>query len=78
MSQHRESVPPSPDPDAAVGTGSGHDPGGVTPPPEPSEGASTTGLGSAASQQGETPPGNAPYSLDGDENPTEKQSPSGT
>ena len=75
-----ESVTPSPEPDAAVGTGSGHDPGGSTPPPSPSDGASTSGLGTQDSQHGDAGGSHeAPYDLDGEQaNPTEPRSPSGT
>ena len=77
-----EVVAPSPEPDAATATGTGHESGGATPPPDPSQSASTSGLGTADSQQSGGSPtggsGGAAYSLDGDENPTEPASPSGT
>ena len=73
-----EVVPPSSEPDAAVGTGSGHDSGGATPPPDPSESAGTGGVGSVSDQQGSSAEGGAAYSLDGDDNPTGQASPSGT
>lgn len=76
--QDREVVPPSDEPDAATVTGTGHEPSGTTPPPDPDEGASTSGLGTQSDQQGSGSSGGAPYSLDGDENPTEPRSPSGT
>ena len=73
-----EVVPPSDEPDAAVATGSGDDTAGATPPEGASEMAGTGGLGTVADQQGGSAQGGAAYSLDGDENPTEPQSPSGT
>ena len=74
-----EVVAPSPEPDAATATGTGHETGGSTPPPDPSQSASTSGLGTAEQQQsGGSPTGGAAYSLDGDDNPTEQASPSGT
>ena len=74
-----EVVPPSSEPDSATATGTGSHSGGATPPPDPSESASTSGLGTMDEQQGDgAPSGGAPYSLDGDENPTEPASPSGT
>ncbi len=73
-----EVVPPSDEPDAAVATGSGHDGGGTTPQPDPAEAAGTGGIGTVADQQGSSAGGGAAYSLDGDENPTEPQSPSGS
>ena len=75
-----EVVPPSPEPDAGVGTGSGQPQSeGAGPAPHPSTAASTSGLGTMDEQQGSGgQSGGAPYSLDGDENPTEPASPSGT
>jgi hypothetical protein len=73
-----EVVPPSDEPNAAVATGSGHQPGGATPPRDSSEVAGTGGVGTVADQQGSSAQGGAAYSLDGDENPTQPQSPSGT
>ena len=75
---NREVVPPSPEPDAAAGTGSGAASGGSATPPDPSRDASTSGLGTMDEQQGDSAEGGAPYSLDGDENPTSPASPSGT
>ena len=73
-----EAVPPSNEPDAAVATGSGH-PQSSGPAPDPSTDASTSGLGTMDEQQASgAPSGGAPYSLDGDENPSEPASPSGT
>ena len=72
-----EVVPPSTEPDAAVGTGSGAPREGA-PPPDPEQAASTSGLGTQDQQHGEPDDGPAPYSLDGDDNPTEQRSPSGT
>ena len=73
-----EVVPPSNEPDAAVAGGSGSGSGGATPPEDPAATAGTGGLGTVAGQQGSSAEGGAAYSLDGDENPTEPQSPSGT
>ena len=75
-----EVVPPSDEPDAAVGTGSGRDAQAATPPPDDS--ASTSGLGTHDEQQGSSTGGSsggdAPYSLSGGTNETEPKSPSGT
>jgi hypothetical protein len=79
MSEHTpEVVPPSSEPDSATATGTGDPSDGVTPPEDPSETASTSGLGTVEDQQGSDASGGAPYSLDGDPNPTEPASPSGT
>jgi hypothetical protein len=75
-----ETVPPSSEPDAAAGTGTG----GVkdaAPPPSPEHSAGTGGLGTVADQQGGSAQGDAPYQLtdDGPGDPDQPpQSPSGT
>ena len=71
-----EVVPPSSEPDAAVGTGSGRDAQAVTPPPD--SGASTSGVGTQESQRGASAQGGAPYSLSGHDDSTGPKSPSGT
>ena len=71
-----ETVPPSDEPDAAVGTGSGRDVRAVTPPPADS--ASTSGLGTHDEQQGGSAKGGAPYSLSGGDDDADPASPSGT
>ena len=76
----QETVQPSPEPDAAVATGSGEQKD-AAPPPAPQEGASTSGLGTQASQHGGPPPGDAPYDLAperSDDQDTEARSDSGT
>ena len=61
-----ETVQPSPEPDAGVATGSGHEKD-AAPPPAPGESAGTTGMGSVGDQQGSgAPPADAPYDLTDD------------
>ena len=72
-----EVVPPSSEPDAAVATGSGRE-AGATPPPPPSPSAGTGGIGTQSEQQGSSAQGGAPYDLDGSDDSTAPQGPSGT
>lgn len=75
-----ETVPPSSEPDAAAGTGTGGAKD-AAPPPAPAESAGTGGLGTVGDQQGSSAHGDAPYDLsdDGPRDPEQPpQSPSGT
>ena len=76
-SDSTEIVPPSSEPQAAVSTGSGREPSGATPPPDPQQSAGTGGIGTQADQQGASAQGGAPYRLSGDDD-TEPRSDSGT
>jgi hypothetical protein len=71
-----EIVPPSDEPDAAVGTGSGRDAQAATRPPDNS--ASTSGLGTHDEQQGASAKGGAAYQLSGSDDDGPPRSPSGT
>lgn len=62
-----ETVPPSPEPEAATAAGTGADKP-AAPPTPPEESAGTTGMGTASDQQGAgAPPGDAPYDLSDDD-----------
>ena len=75
-----ETVPPSPEPDAAAATGTSGDKQ-AAPPPSPGSSAGTGGIGTVDEQQGSSASGGAPYQLtdDGPGDPEQPpQSPSGT
>ena len=75
-----ETVPPSPEPDAAAATGTSGEKD-AAPPPSPEASAGTGGIGTAGEQQGSSASGDAPYDLsdDGPRDPDQPpQSPSGT